>query len=116
MLEISDGPLNTSLSSEIFVGVFGSSKEDIVMDMMEGCLKVKKNQQGFLLAIIHLPSSSTEAIFVQIDPFSGGLHHIGYIAEKHEMIPLPTHEHQSMETLSLPLLAQRIIHRHQGHY
>ena len=67
------------------------------MDMMEVFIEVKENHVEFLLAIVHLPSSSTKAIIVNIVPFFEALLHVGYLEEKHEALPSPACEVLSME-------------------
>lgn len=53
------------------------------MDIMEVCLKVKKNENGVLPTNIHLPSTTKELIYVHVDPFFEVLPHIGYLIDKH---------------------------------
>lgn len=79
------------------------------MDMLEVCLKVKKNENGFIPVTIHLPSSSTKVIFVHVDPFFEALPHIGYTAEKHGQIPWLACGNQSVEAHSPSPLAQRTL-------
>lgn len=57
------------------------------MDMMDVCIEVKKNENGFIPTTIHLSSSTKEIIFIHVDPVFEAVPHICYMHEKHGEIP-----------------------------
>lgn len=75
--------------------------------MMEVCLKVKENENGFIPTNIHLSSSTKERIFVHIDLSFEALSHVGYMVEKHGDIPSPTGDPLSVEAHSPTLPSNR---------